>query len=100
MLSNHNPALPPHPLLPPQPVDTQWGAFGTRSQTVVAVWADGRGELRERYIGEGGSWREQQHCFEIPSLRADAKGAAAGNGGGGGGDNDGSKKQQSVDATS
>ncbi|KAI7839225.1 hypothetical protein COHA_007038 [Chlorella ohadii] len=84
-----------------QPVDTQWGAFGTRSQTVVAVWADGRGELRERYIGEGGSWQEQQHCFEIPSLQADAKGAAAGKGGGGGdGDNDGSKKQQSVNATS
>ena len=32
--------------------------YGTRSQTVIAVWEDGRVEVRERYVEEGadGSW--------------------------------------------
>jgi hypothetical protein len=32
--------------------------YGTRSQTVVAVWEDGRMEVRERFVEEGGngSW--------------------------------------------
>lgn len=50
-----------------QPIETGQGLFGTRSQAVLAVWRDGRGELRERYRDDkGGDWREVQHSFELP----------------------------------
>ncbi|EFN59333.1 hypothetical protein CHLNCDRAFT_137746 [Chlorella variabilis] len=49
------------------PIETGQGLFGTRSQAVLAVWRDGRGELRERYRDDkGGDWREVQHSFELP----------------------------------
>lgn len=63
-----------------RPVDTRWGPFGTRSQIVVAVWADGRAELREKYLAADGSWQERQHCFQMPV------GSSSGSGGGAGGD--------------
>lgn len=69
-----------------QPVDTRWGPFGTRSQLVLAVWADGRAELRERYRDGAapGGWAEVRHAFRI------------GEGGGGG---EGSSQAAAATAT-
>jgi uncharacterized protein with NRDE domain len=43
--------------------------YGTRSQTLVAVWRDGRMQLRERYVerGESGDWmwRSNEHDTEL-----------------------------------
>jgi uncharacterized protein with NRDE domain len=49
--------------------------YGTRSQTVIAVWRDGRVEQRERYIekehgtGQDGQhqwvWKEAKHSFHL-----------------------------------
>ena len=74
---------PPHPLPHRQPIDTPWGRFGTRSQTVLACWRDGRVELRERSLerGDGGdssSWTTVRHAFQMPRQP---------DGGSGGGDN-------------
>jgi len=61
--------------------------YGTRSQTVIAVWRDGRVEQRERYVekvegqGDGDDevmwvWKEQQHEFEL-AAPGSGSGAAA-----------------------
>jgi uncharacterized protein with NRDE domain len=49
--------------------------YGTRSQTIIAVWRDGRVEQRERYIekeeghGTDGKhqwvWKEAKHSFHL-----------------------------------
>lgn len=43
--------------------------YGTRSQTLMAVWRDGRMQLRERYVeqGETGAWmwRSTEHDTEL-----------------------------------
>jgi hypothetical protein len=40
--------------------------YGTRSQTVLAVWRDGRAELRERSRPEGGGgWSMVRHEFHV-----------------------------------
>ena len=36
--------------------------YGTRSQAVLAVWRDGRAELRERSRGEAADWKEVQQA--------------------------------------
>uniref|UniRef100_A0A383W5Y0 Uncharacterized protein n=1 Tax=Tetradesmus obliquus TaxID=3088 RepID=A0A383W5Y0_TETOB len=59
-----------------EPFDMQPGVqYGTRSQTIIAVWRDGRVEQRERYIekeeghGQGGKhkwvWKEAKHSFHM-----------------------------------
>ncbi|KAF8059408.1 TANGO2 [Scenedesmus sp. PABB004] len=57
-----------------EPFEMQPGVrYGTRSQTVIAVWRDGRVEQRERYVERGGSnddgggwvWREARHAFDM-----------------------------------
>lgn len=70
-----------------QPVETRWGQFGTRSQTVLAVWADGRGELRERYLQQDGSWQQLRHAFRLPPVQQE---------GGGGGEQWGDGGEQEV----
>ncbi|WIA36095.1 hypothetical protein OEZ86_007446 [Tetradesmus obliquus] len=64
-----------------EPFDMQPGVqYGTRSQTIIAVWRDGRVEQRERYIekeeghGQGGKhkwvWKEAKHSFHMmPALQ-------------------------------
>jgi uncharacterized protein with NRDE domain len=49
----------------------QGGPYGTRSQTVLAVWRDGRAELRERSRGAAPKWREVRHSFMVEGLPAD-----------------------------
>ena len=72
----------PRPTPATQPVETRWGGdFGTRSQIIVACWADGRGELRERFL-EGGEWCTVGHAFEVLPLRQQHRA----NGSGGSGD--------------
>ena len=68
-----------------QPVDTRWGPFGTRSQLVLAVWADGRAELRERYRDGAapGGWAEVCHAFRIGDAGSGGGGGAGGDDGGG-----------------
>lgn len=46
-------------------------AYGTRSQTALAVWSDGRAEMRERYL-EGGEWKEKSERFEVTTSSAAA----------------------------
>ncbi len=46
----------------------QGGSYGTRSQTVMAVWQDGRVELRERFRGSADEWSEVQHAFNIEGM--------------------------------
>lgn len=43
--------------------------YGTRSQTIIAVWQDGCVQVRERSIQnvDAGNWQELQHEFELPS---------------------------------
>lgn len=36
--------------------------YGTRSQTLIAVWRDGRVEQRERYVEKVGLLQLQPHC--------------------------------------
>jgi uncharacterized protein with NRDE domain len=48
-----------------QPIATPFGAFGTRSQTVLVVWRNGRAELRERDLTQDGSWQQVRHCFQL-----------------------------------
>jgi uncharacterized protein with NRDE domain len=50
----------------------QMGAYGTRSQTVLALWHDGTAELRERYLADTGDWRSVAHTFGVskPSVHA------------------------------
>lgn len=47
----------------------QGGSYGTRSQTVIAVWRDGRAELRERFRGLEDEWSEVQHTLSIDGIR-------------------------------
>ncbi|KAL4430685.1 hypothetical protein ABPG75_005941 [Micractinium tetrahymenae] len=61
-----------------QPVDTRWGPFGTRSKIVLAVWRDGRAELREEYLTEHGTWQQAQHTFEL--CQCGGSGGCAGGG--------------------
>lgn len=65
-----------------QPVDTPWGPFGTRSKIVLAVWKDGRAELREEYLAGDGSWQRAQHAFRICSCGAGGGGCEADGSGG------------------
>lgn len=47
--------------------------FGTRCQTVVALWRDGRAELRERFRTRGGEWTSSVHAFRCePGAHDDA----------------------------
>ncbi len=39
--------------------------YGTRSQTVLAVWRDGHAELRERFRRDDGSWSVVRHEFDV-----------------------------------
>ncbi|KAF5830763.1 NRDE protein-domain-containing protein [Dunaliella salina] len=53
-----------------RPVPSRLGPYGTRSQIVVAIWEDGTGELREKYLevsSEDGKpeWREEKHTFAM-----------------------------------
>lgn len=57
----------------------QDGWYGTRSQTALAVWRDGRAELHERYRPADGAWRTVHHSFMVQALGTEQ---AAGNGGG------------------
>ena len=44
----------------------QLGPYGTRSQTVLAVWRDGSAELRERFLEpESRQWKSVTHKFEV-----------------------------------
>jgi uncharacterized protein with NRDE domain len=53
------------------PLQTPYGEFGTRSQTVLAVRRDGAAELRERYRNDDGCWKEVRHAFQM-DLKAQA----------------------------
>ena len=64
-----------------RPIQTALGAFGTRSQTVLAVWRDGWAELRERSLAgagaagggaEGGAcaWEEVRHRVKLDLQQA------------------------------
>ncbi|CAL8470993.1 g10535 [Coccomyxa elongata] len=55
-----------------EPFAMPGGSYGTRSQTVMAVWQDGRVELRERFRGATDEWSEVQHAFSIEGM--DSKG--------------------------
>ncbi|PNW76081.1 hypothetical protein CHLRE_12g548550v5 [Chlamydomonas reinhardtii] len=46
-------------------VDSPFGKYGTRSQTALVVWLDGRVEMRERAREPDGSWRESALDFAI-----------------------------------
>lgn len=49
-----------------RPIDTPFGTYGTRSQTVLAVADDGTAELRERYLERpGAAWKEVRHLFHM-----------------------------------
>lgn len=51
--------------------ETQYGLYGTRSQTVVIVWPDGSAEAVERYRddgaggGQAGVWGEARLEFKV-----------------------------------
>ncbi|KAK9901217.1 hypothetical protein WJX75_000794 [Coccomyxa subellipsoidea] len=47
------------------------GPYGTRSQTVVAVWRDGRVEFRERSRGATDEWIQVEHAFNIEGMGSD-----------------------------
>lgn len=55
------------------------GNFGTRSQTVIAVWRNGKAQLRERYLADHltDSWDEVQHSFHIALPTAEEEAALA-----------------------
>lgn len=56
-------SLPASQTLLMQPMHYKSGTFGTRSQTVLAMWHDGRAELREQFRTESGSWQTVRHVF-------------------------------------
>ena len=41
------------------------GAYGTRTQTVIAAWHDGHVTVRERNLTLASSWKETQHDFVL-----------------------------------
>ena len=49
----------------------QGGPYGTRSQTVVALWRDGRVEFRERSRGATDEWIQVEHAFTIEGMGSD-----------------------------
>ena len=53
------------PSLPRPLTFAQFGKYGTRSQTALVVWLDGRVEMRERAREPDGSWRESALDFAI-----------------------------------
>ncbi|KAK9845456.1 hypothetical protein WJX81_006841 [Elliptochloris bilobata] len=59
------------------PWDHPGGQYGTRSQTALAVWRDGRAELHERYRSADGAWRSVHHAFRIQLPGVSGAGAAA-----------------------
>lgn len=42
------------------------GPYGTRSKTVIAFWADGSAELREKSMDADRQWHECRHTFTVP----------------------------------
>ena len=46
----------------------QGGLYGTRSQSALAVWRDGRAQLRERYRPADGVWRSVRHTFHVQDI--------------------------------
>lgn len=42
------------------------GPYGTRSKTVIAFWADGTAELREKSLDAAQQWHETRHTFTVP----------------------------------
>ncbi|KAG2433897.1 hypothetical protein HXX76_008250 [Chlamydomonas incerta] len=46
-------------------VDSPFGKYGTRSQTLMVVWPDGRVEMRERAREPDGSWRDSALDFTM-----------------------------------
>jgi hypothetical protein len=66
--------MPAFPCPLPQPIETPRGLFGTRSQLVLAVWRDGRGEVRERYRDDqSGGWKEVGHSFQLAAGGSEAE---------------------------
>jgi len=57
------------------------GLYGTRSQSALAAWRDGRAQLHERYRPADGVWRSVHHIFHVQDIAAggaaDADGGAA-----------------------
>mmetsp|Transcript_25086 Transcript_25086/g.64774 ORF Transcript_25086/g.64774 Transcript_25086/m.64774 type:complete len:345 (-) Transcript_25086:323-1357(-) len=54
------------------PVPSRSGPYGTRSQIVMAIWEDGTGELREKYLElDDGKpeWREEKHTFALEIIQ-------------------------------
>lgn len=48
----------------------QLGTYGTRSQTVFAVWKDGQAEMRERSLDTASmQWKEETHRFAVTSQK-------------------------------
>lgn len=48
------------------PIDVGLGLYGTRSQTIIAVWEDNTVELRERNkVLDKNTWEQVQYVFEI-----------------------------------
>lgn len=41
------------------------GPYGTRSKTVIAFWADGTAELREKSLDDAQQWQESRHTFTV-----------------------------------
>ncbi len=41
-------------------------SYGTRTQTILAVWHDGHTMMQERNLQQDGSWKEEKHCFKMP----------------------------------
>ncbi|EIE20160.1 DUF833-domain-containing protein [Coccomyxa subellipsoidea C-169] len=54
-----------------EPAEMPDGPYGTRSQTVVVVWRDGRVEFRERSRGATDDWTEVEHGFSIEGMGND-----------------------------
>jgi len=59
----------------------QGGLYGTRSQSALAAWRDGRAQLHERYRPADGVWRSVHHTFRVQDIAAG--GAADANSGAG-----------------
>lgn len=43
----------------------QYGPYGTRSQTLIAIWHDGTAEARERHLDPDGQWRDEVFRFRV-----------------------------------
>ncbi|EFJ42556.1 hypothetical protein VOLCADRAFT_97345 [Volvox carteri f. nagariensis] len=49
-------------------VQSPWGLYGTRSQTVIVVWHDGSSEVRERHRRDDGTWGEEVVLFSCCTI--------------------------------